>query len=172
MSFFTKKLKPHPPQQPVPYNESRNNDLEEDGFVLVGETEDERNAITPDRRDQDLPPMYQFSENERDFNPSQRTYSFPPTYENTPLRNNPQQSQGSTRGQLNSQTSTSSLHGQNPTAKSPLHDIPFKIDDSVACAFNYGQFNVDIGDEFSWSTAQYHYDFTTERSVVQQSEPL
>lgn len=68
------------------------------------------------------------------------------------------------------QSRTTDTWSPQNASKSPLFDVPFKLDDSVACALSYGHLNIDIGDEFSWSTAQYDYDFSMERSVMQQSD--
>lgn len=58
MSFLFKKSKKETSQST---GESKAQDKEEDGFVVVGQTQDEINTLTPDKPEynQDLPPIYQ-----------------------------------------------------------------------------------------------------------------
>lgn len=96
----------------------------------------------------------------------------PPSYENFTWGSNQtfQEKQTPQNYPSNENNTTSQNHHNNN--KTSVHDVPFQLADSVACAFNYGRLTVDIGDDFStaWVSSEFEYDFSTERAVMQEMD--
>nr|XP_002131450.1 uncharacterized protein LOC100182510 [Ciona intestinalis] len=142
--------------------EARDNEREEDGFVLVGETSDEKSTVKPNNPvNHEPPPKYEklneVSTSSGSYKAEQRT---------------PQPEQCN---QTNPTPNVISTH--QPTHHSGKHDssfaiqdIPFRFAGSVQVAANLRLQTWDISDVMPnvWSDlSEYSYDFTMEYNVLE-----
>jgi len=143
---------------------------EEDGFVMVGETEDERNTVKPgDEKNKESPPSYDLMvKSENDL----QTYKIAEKFVNDTQSSNSSSQQVHQRSNVNSATPDDSNKAVSDNMQRSVDDVPFRFHSSIEASLHQDQLVRDISDVIPniWTnSAEYDYNFFTERAVLEDT---
>jgi len=143
---------------------------EEDGFVMVGETEDERNTVKPgDEKNKESPPSYDLMvKSDNDM----QTYQIPENSVNDAQASNSSQQYVHQRSNVNSATHNDSNKAVSSDMQRSVDDVPFRFHSSIEASLHQDQLVRDISDVIPniWTnSAEYDYNFFTERAVLEDT---